>query len=128
MKKYVSHKTVHAAKIKAVDNVSGATVGIHLDDGSTINVDVPFIRKHDPKPGGYYVVYSDGYASYSPAKAFEEGYAECETPLEEVATPDEKNFLEPEVSAHTESPEVSDHLHPEPAVEPPAETGYDQKE
>jgi hypothetical protein len=33
-----------------------------------------FIQKHNPQPGGYFVVYADGYQSYSPAKAFEEGY------------------------------------------------------
>jgi len=30
--------------------------------------------KHTPAAGGYFVVYDDGYQSYSPAKAFEEGY------------------------------------------------------
>ena len=30
--------------------------------------------KHDPQAGGYYVVYADGYQSFSPAQAFEEGY------------------------------------------------------
>lgn len=33
-----------------------------------------YMMKHNPQPGGYYVVYDDGYKSYSPAKAFEEGY------------------------------------------------------
>lgn len=32
-----------------------------------------------PAAGGYYVVYEDGYQSYSPAKAFEDGYAPVET-------------------------------------------------
>lgn len=32
-------------------------------------------RKPTPQVGGYYVVYEDGYESFSPAKAFEEGYA-----------------------------------------------------
>ena len=27
-----------------------------------------------PRVGGYYVVYADGYKSFSPATAFEEGY------------------------------------------------------
>ncbi|MGH7177867.1 MAG: hypothetical protein ACREJC_10835 [Tepidisphaeraceae bacterium] len=40
-----------------------------------ICVSQTYMRKHDPQVGGYYVVYSDGYASWSPAKAFEEGYA-----------------------------------------------------
>jgi hypothetical protein len=33
-----------------------------------------YMQKHKPEPGGYYVVYDDGYKSFSPAKAFEEGY------------------------------------------------------
>lgn len=33
-----------------------------------------WLDKHQPQVGGYYVVYKDGYKSYSPAKAFEEGY------------------------------------------------------
>ncbi len=33
-----------------------------------------YIDKHNPQPGGYFVVYDDGYQSFSPAKAFEEGY------------------------------------------------------
>ena len=32
------------------------------------------VEKHNPEAGGYYVVYEDGYKSFSPAKAFEEGY------------------------------------------------------
>ena len=34
-----------------------------------------FVSKHEPKAGGYYVTYKDGYKSFSPAQAFEEGYA-----------------------------------------------------
>lgn len=37
-------------------------------------VDEAFMAKHKPEVGGYYVVYDDGYKSFSPAKAFEEGY------------------------------------------------------
>lgn len=32
------------------------------------------MRKHKPEVGGYYVVYKDGYKSFSPAAAFDEGY------------------------------------------------------
>lgn len=32
------------------------------------------MAKHKPVAGGYFVVYEDGYESFSPAKAFEEGY------------------------------------------------------
>ena len=39
-----------------------------------INVTKEFLDKHKPQPGGYYVVYKDGYQSYSPAEEFEDGY------------------------------------------------------
>lgn len=38
-------------------------------------VDAEYLKKHKPEVGGYYVVYKDGYRSFSPAQAFEEGYA-----------------------------------------------------
>ena len=37
-------------------------------------VDHSYIRKHNPQIGGYYVVYEDGYKSFSPAEVFESGY------------------------------------------------------
>ncbi len=39
------------------------------------SVDATYVRRHQPKVGGYYVVYKDGYKSFSPAQAFEEGYS-----------------------------------------------------
>lgn len=39
-----------------------------------IRVTAEYVAKHKPQPGGYYVVYDDGYESFSPGKAFEEGY------------------------------------------------------
>ena len=33
-----------------------------------------YMDKHNPQVGGYYVVYADGYKSFSPAEAFESGY------------------------------------------------------
>lgn len=89
---YQSHKKVWALKIKqvikhahpdskaddAVFEASPAFQGAHLlfeDEGyAAIPIDADWYRKHNPMPGGYYVVYEDGYKSYSPAKAFEEGY------------------------------------------------------
>lgn len=48
---------------------------IPADQGyGPIEVDAAYIDKHKPQPGGYYVVYADGYKSFSPAQAFEEGY------------------------------------------------------
>jgi hypothetical protein len=37
-------------------------------------VSAEYLSKHKPEVGGYYVLYRDGYKSFSPAKAFEEGY------------------------------------------------------
>lgn len=39
-----------------------------------VAVDLYFLQKHAPKVGGYLVFYADGYRSFSPAKAFEDGY------------------------------------------------------
>ena len=74
MKKYVSHKTVEAMKIT---DILGSVVGWEITgDGETTIVDSAWEFKHQPQVGGYLVRYADGYLSYSPAKAFEEGYTE----------------------------------------------------
>jgi hypothetical protein len=39
-----------------------------------IIVGAQFLEKHKPEVGGYFVQYADGYKSFSPAAAFEEGY------------------------------------------------------
>jgi hypothetical protein len=82
MPKYRSHKTVWALKIAAVDDPTKP--GDETDGSRVLTFTEPhyapkrvphaFVRKHDPKAGGYYVVYEDGYASWSPADAFETGY------------------------------------------------------
>ena len=41
-----------------------------------------FITRHNPVQGGYIVQYEDGYMSYSPQGAFEEGYALAEAPVQ----------------------------------------------
>lgn len=65
------HKIVSAAKIVAID------FGTRLDLMPHGVVEVPpdWITSKHAEMGGYYVVYGDGYASFSPSKAFEEGYA-----------------------------------------------------
>lgn len=47
---------------------------LYTEEGNPFMVSDTYIFKHHPQPGGYYVVYADGYVSYSPAQAFEEGY------------------------------------------------------
>ncbi len=46
----------------------------HHETTPIVNVSQEWLDKHKPEIGGYFVVYEDGYQSYSPAKAFEEGY------------------------------------------------------
>ena len=38
------------------------------------HIEQSYPEKHMPEVGGYYVVHKDGYKSFSPANAFEEGY------------------------------------------------------
>lgn len=81
MLKYKSHKTVHALKIKTVvpeDHNGGATLLWEDPSYGPFFVDHLFMAKHNPSAGGYYVVYDDGYTSWSPAKSFEEGYTLCQ--------------------------------------------------
>lgn len=89
MPRYRSHKIVHALKIKAIEfDIDAARREERETDGSAtiipedpdgigyapFKVDVEYVRKHKPQAGGYYVVYPDGYKSWSPAAAFEDGY------------------------------------------------------
>lgn len=78
-------KTVRAAKITAVkpDGTEGAW--LEFSDDQRVWVDREFILKHDPKAGGWFVVYKDGYCSWSPGNAFEEGYV----PADESDRPQE---------------------------------------
>ena len=77
---YQCHKQVWAAKIVSVSWKApslGAT--LRFDEVGVAPIDVPasYLTKHDPKVGGYYVVYADGYELWSPAEVFESGYTRC---------------------------------------------------
>jgi hypothetical protein len=80
--KYECHKTVHAARILAVKpsgsdqlpcflTLAGADMAA---DQFEREVPAAYLTKHQPEAGGYFVVYEDGYTSYSPKQAFEGGY------------------------------------------------------
>jgi len=83
---YRSHKVVRAAKILDIGSVNHATLRrLTLDCGSTrqcVDVSVEWVEKHSPGIGGYFVVYADGYESYSPARAFAEGYTRIDAPAD----------------------------------------------
>ena len=67
-------KKVQAFKIASIGNIGENKQAIYQDAQSFIEVDDAWVIKHNPQLGGYIVLYKDGYISYSPAKAFEEGY------------------------------------------------------
>lgn len=80
MPKYKCHKEVHALKIKNIgfdldDEDAGVIIQFEDETYASIEVDNEYIDKHEPHVGGYYVVYSDGYRSFSPADVFEAGYS-----------------------------------------------------
>lgn len=76
MPRYKCHKEVHALKIEHVhEEANGSALITPADEGfAPFGVDRNYNRKHEPQAGGYYVVYEDGYKSFSPADAFEAGY------------------------------------------------------
>ena len=84
LRKYKCHKVVEAAKIKEVETTrEGGLPILHLffenREFVTINDEATQGRFPEGCEGGYYVVYADGYCSWSPAKAFEEGYSLVES-------------------------------------------------
>ena len=72
---YVCHKRVRAAKILAIEDTDQGHVLIFEDSALGHHpVDKRWVREKRARPGGYLVVYEDGYESFSPAGAFEAGY------------------------------------------------------
>lgn len=78
MPRYVCHKQVWALKIaslkEGVEDKNSVLMSFSDEGYAPIHVDFDWYYRHKPEAGGYYVVYRDGYKSYSPAKAFEDGY------------------------------------------------------
>lgn len=86
MPRYKCHKVVQALKIaivapliddlpsEAPSYVDGATITPYEKGFAPFEVSQEYLDKHKPQADGYYVVYEDGYESYSPAQAFEAGY------------------------------------------------------
>lgn len=68
---FKSHKIVRAAKIERIDPVK---YKLFVEGDCVVYLDKPYFDKHKPEVGGYLVRYNDSYESFSPAKAFEEGY------------------------------------------------------
>jgi hypothetical protein len=77
MPRYKCHKEVWALKLSGVapQNEDGST-WLYPENKiyAPFLVGAEYVKKHRPTVGGYYVVYKDGYKSFSPADAFEDGY------------------------------------------------------
>ena len=89
---YQCHKKVQAFKIRSIHVWSdedyksidpempervkngGATVFAE-ESPSAFILSAEYVKKHNPKTGGYWVMYEDGYQSWSPAEVFESGYS-----------------------------------------------------
>lgn len=73
---YRSHKEVRALEISQVDR-HGVDYKIFFTDKAFEPIVVPtsFFARGVAQPQDFYVIYADGYASHSPAKAFLEGYS-----------------------------------------------------
>ena len=71
-----SHKIVKAGKILIMPGEGSGVVTVEDANGAPCKVQMPpnaFARGR-PSLGDYIVIYDDGYKSWSPAKAFEDGY------------------------------------------------------
>lgn len=77
MPRYVSHKKVWALEIESADHL---TCKLTFRDKGYAPITAPseMWSRYKPVPGDYYVQYEDGYKSFSPRKAFVEGYTRAE--------------------------------------------------
>lgn len=75
MKTYKCHKQVKAFKITNIKLIEDSIYNL-VGSNDIVMVREDFMQKFKPEVGGYYVLYNDGYISYSPAEPFEEGYTE----------------------------------------------------
>lgn len=83
--RFQSHKIVQAMKIRDIRHTAATTFLVGedpTDPGAElmeVEVSQDYANKHRPAVGGYYVLYPDGYESWSPAQAFENGYMRLAT-------------------------------------------------
>lgn len=80
MPRYQSHKQVWALEIDTISERLPYTKDdrklTFRDKGyASITCDGAMFTRYTPVPGDYYVQYDDGYKSFSPRKAFLDGYS-----------------------------------------------------
>ena len=71
MPRYKSHKTVWALEIAEVD---GQRLTFKEPGYAPMTAPSDMFQRYKPKPGDFLVQYVDGYQSFSPRKAFLDGY------------------------------------------------------
>lgn len=82
--RYKCHKEVNAFQIGAIDTGFVKPLLTPANPAlEPVHVSPVWFQKHQPEVGGYYVLYDDAYASYSPRFAFESGYS----PITDEAPP-----------------------------------------
>ncbi len=110
MPAYKSHKTVRAAKITAFrQNGNPDMPDLVLGDiGCIVSLLADWHQKHKPQVGGYLVQYEDGYQSFSPAKAFEEGYTPVQAAgqLTQSSDSEKTHFLQPKITGYRQLSEA----------------------
>jgi hypothetical protein len=86
--KYACHKEVSAAKIAGVEHGADGSLTLHLEGGfdNVVFSHEEMKRKHKPEAGWYLIVYADGFKSFSPATAFEQGYTLSSDPMSGAAS------------------------------------------
>lgn len=74
--RYRCHKQVWALKIAAIEMLQDgrAVIAPSEHDYDTFTTDGLFPFKGSEADLGYYIQYADGYISWSPTKAFKDGY------------------------------------------------------
>ncbi len=75
--RYESCTKVRALKIAKIDRheVDGSGIITPVEEGyAPFAVAYDYLRNYNPQVGGYYVVYPNGYRSYSDATVFEETF------------------------------------------------------
>jgi hypothetical protein len=77
MPRYVSHKKVWALEIDSIEaDPERGDYRLTFREGGFAPTRAPAVMfsRYMPRPGDFYVQYADGYKSFSPRKAFLEGY------------------------------------------------------
>jgi len=140
---YQSHKKVWALKIaniipkpnpdptgNSVASSYGAIIQPADPGYGDFDVSADYVNKHQPQPGGYFVVYEDGYRSWSPAEAFESGYTSAKLNTGQPAIKGYRNLSQVEIDLMNEIKaageqlrhlvtRVQNHINTQPAPEVP---------